>query len=301
MSLKNFEKILITGARGNSAYFFLKKLEKENFRSKISVISRDKNKNFYFKQFKLNFEIFNGDVNDPIFFERCLKNIDTILHTANMENSESIVNIASKKVKWIILVHSTMIFSKNLSPFINNRIRIDDKIKKNFNNVTILRPTMIYGNDRDINFSKLIKFMDKFKLAPIFGNGKNLLQPIFIEDLSIAYYNVIKFKDVTFNNSYNLAGREPRKYIDLLKLIEKELGKKIFFIKIPIWLGIFLAKLLKILTIGKFPLNTSQIKRQSEDKIIDINKAIGAFNFSSRSFEDGIKTQVFQYLYKKNI
>ena len=41
--------------------------------------------------------------------------------------------VASKKVKWIILVHSTMIYSKNLSPFIKNRIRIDDKIKENFN------------------------------------------------------------------------------------------------------------------------------------------------------------------------
>ena len=122
MSLKNFEKILVTGARGNSAYYFFKELEKKNFKSIIYVISRNKNKNFYFNQFKLNFKIFNGDINDKIFFEKCLKNIDTILHTANMENSESIVSVASKKVKWIILVHSTMIYSKNLSPF-------SDKIK----------------------------------------------------------------------------------------------------------------------------------------------------------------------------
>ena len=45
MNYKNFENILITGARGNSAYFFLRELEKKNIESKISVISRDKSKN----------------------------------------------------------------------------------------------------------------------------------------------------------------------------------------------------------------------------------------------------------------
>jgi|TARA_B100001063_G_C16728118_1_gene537650 nucleoside-diphosphate-sugar epimerase len=300
MNYKNFENILIVGARGNSAYFFLRELEKNNIKSKISVISRDKSKNNYFDQFKLNLKIFNGDINDKVFFEKCLKNIDTILHTANMENSESIVNVASKKVKWIILVHSTMIYSKNLSPFIKNRIRIDDKIKKKFNNITILRPTMIYGNHRDINFSKLIKFIDKFKIFPIIGNGQNLIQPIFVNDLSKAYFDLIKNKDKTFNKNYNLAGKNSLKYADLLKLIEKEFKKKIFSFKIPIVLAIILVNFLKIISFGKFPLNSSQIKRQSEDKIFNINDAINDFNFSPRSIEDGLKEQISSYLVLKN-
>tara|TARA_B110000003_G_scaffold269758_1_gene301225 strand:+ start:237 stop:1148 length:912 start_codon:yes stop_codon:yes gene_type:complete len=301
MSLKNFEKILVTGARGNSAYFFFKKLEKENFESKISVISRNKNKNFYFKQFKLNFEIFNGDINDKIFFEKCLKNIDTILHTANMENSESVVNVASKKVKWTILVHSTMIYSKNLSPFIKNRIRIDDKIKKKFNNITILRPTMIYGNHRDINFSKLIKFMDKFKIFPVFGDGQNAMQPIYIEDLANAYFNVIKYKEQTFNKNYILAGKEPIKYFNILKLVEKKLNNKIYFIKIPLVISILLVKVCEILFFGKLNINTSQVKRLSEEKIYDYSRAKKDFLFYPRTFEEGIKIQIKNYKLTKSI
>ena len=42
MTIDNFENILLTGATGNSAFFFLKKLEKENFKKKITIICRNK-------------------------------------------------------------------------------------------------------------------------------------------------------------------------------------------------------------------------------------------------------------------
>ena len=53
------------------------------------------------------------------------------------------------------------------------------------------------------------------------------MQPIYIEDLANAFYEIIKFKELTFNKRYILAGKEPLKYIDMLKLIEKNLIKKL--------------------------------------------------------------------------
>ena len=296
MVSKNFDNILITGASGNSAYFFLKKLEKENFRKVITIITRSKSKNSYFKKFNLNFKILNGDINDKKFLLKSLSNIDTILHTANIENSENIIKVGNeKKVKWFILVHSTMVFSKNSSPRIKNRIRIEKEILKKNSNITILSSTMIYGTPRDINMSRLIKFMDKFKIFPIFGNGKNYMQPIYIEDLANAYYEVIKLKDKTFNKRYILAGKKPIKYIDILRLIEKKLNKKIYFIKIPLSLSLFFIKICEIIFFGKLHINTSQVKRLSEDKIYDYSDAEKDFLFKPKTFEEGIEIQIKNY------
>ena len=296
MISKNFDNILITGASGNSAYFFLKKLEKENFRKVIKIIIRSKSKNSYFKKFNLNFKILNGDINDKKFLLKSLSNIDTILHTANIENSENIIKVGNeKKVKWFILVHSTMVFSKNSSPRIKNRIRIEKEILKKNSNITILSSTMIYGTPRDINMSRLIKFMDKFKIFPIFGNGKNYMQPIYIEDLANAYYEVIKLKDKTFNKRYILAGKKPIKYIDILRLIEKKLNKKIYFIKIPLSLSLFFIKICEIIFFGKLHINTSQVKRLSEDKIYDYSDAEKDFLFKPKTFEEGIEIQIKNY------
>lgn len=300
MLLQNFEKLIIFGARGNTANYFLKILEKEKFEGEITVVSRDKNKNNYFNQFKLNFKILNGDIKETSFLEKCFDNIDTVLNLANMENSPKIVEIGSKhKVKWFILVHSTMIFSKNKSKFILNRINIEKDLLKKNKNLTILRPTMIYGNKRDINISRLIKYLDKFKIFPIFGNGKNLLQPVYVNDLSKSYFNVIKNKNVTFNKSYNLAGKNSIEYLKILKIIESALKKKIIFIRLPINISVILVKILNILFFGKFPINSSQVRRQSEDKIFSFNEATIDFNFNPIKIEEGLKLQIKDYLNTK--
>ena len=176
-----------------------------------------------------------------------------------------------------------------------NIIRIDQEIKKKYNNITILRPTMIYGRN-DINISKLIKFMKKFKFFPIFGSGKNFMQPIYVEDLSESYFSVIKFKKKTFNKSYNLPGKKPIRYIDLLKTIEKKLNEKIYFFNLPILLSIFLVKIFQIVFFGKIPVNTSQVKRLTEDKTFDYTGARKDFSFNPRSFEEGIEIQINNYI-----
>tara|TARA_Y100000996_G_scaffold413490_1_gene401845 strand:+ start:109 stop:1023 length:915 start_codon:yes stop_codon:yes gene_type:complete len=303
MNFDNFKNILITGATGNSAYFFLKKLEKENFDKVITVITRDKFKNSYFDLFKLKFKIFNGDINDKEFLSKCLNDIDVVLHTANIENSQNIVEIGTEnKIKWFILVHSTMVYSKHSSKRIENRKNIEKNILKLNSNITILSSSMVYGTSRDINMSRLIKFMDKFKIFPIFGDGQNYMQPIYIEDLADAYYNVIKFKEQTFNKRYILAGKEPLKYNDILKIIEKKLEKKIFYIKIPLSLSIFLIKICEIIFFGKLHINASQVERLSEDKIYDYSEANKDFLFNPKGFEEGIEIQINNYkLTKKNI
>ena len=300
MLLQNFEKLIIFGARGNTANYFLKILEKEKFEGEITVVSRHKNKNNYFNQFKLNFKILNGDIKETNFLEKCFDNIDTVLNLANMENSPKIVEIGSKhKVKWFILVHSTMIFSKNKSKFILNRINIEKDLLKKNKNLTILRPTMIYGNKRDINISRLIKYLDKFKIFPIFGNGKNLLQPVYVDDLSKSYFNVIKNKNITFNKSYNLAGKNSIEYLKILKIIESALKKKIIFIRLPINISAILVKILNILFFGKFPINSSQVRRQGEDKIFSFDEATKDFNFNPIKIEEGLKLQIKDYLNTK--
>ena len=300
MLLQNFEKLIIFGARGNTANYFLKILEKEKFEGEITVVSRHKNKNNYFNQFKLNFKILNGDIKETNFLEKCFDNIDTVLNLANMENSPKIVEFGSKqKVKWFILVHSTMIFSKNKSKFILNRINIEKDLLKKNKNLTILRPTMIYGNKRDINISRLIKYLDKFKIFPIFGNGKNLLQPVYVDDLSKSYFNVIKNKNITFNKSYNLAGKNSIEYLKILKIIESALKKKIIFIRLPINISAILVKILNILFFGKFPINSSQVRRQGEDKIFSFDEATKDFNFNPIKIEEGLKLQIKDYLNTK--
>ena len=65
------------------------------------------------------------------------------------------------------------------------------KIRNNAENIikkssliwSIIRPTMIYGTPKDRNMIKLITWIDKVPLIPIFGNGNSLQQPIYVKKL----------------------------------------------------------------------------------------------------------------------
>lgn len=52
--------------------------------------------------------------------------------------------------------------------------------------ITILRPTMIYGHAGDGNLSRLMRFAQRFSFLPCPGSGRALQQPVFIGDVARA-------------------------------------------------------------------------------------------------------------------
>src|SRR5699024_9502827 len=114
-------------------------------------------------------------------------------------------------------------------------IKIEEKMKRiNDVDITLLRPTMIYGSLKDKNMSRLIRVVDKFPIFPVFGRGKNLMQPVTAQDLGKAYYDVILNREITKNNNYNLSGKEEVEYKNIIKTISSILGKNIKLVHIPI-------------------------------------------------------------------
>src|SRR5207302_11496255 len=47
----------------------------------------------------------------------------------------------------------------------------------------VLRPTMIYGKGRDKNLSRLIRFMRRWRVPVVPGDGRQLTQPLHVHDL----------------------------------------------------------------------------------------------------------------------
>ena len=158
---------------------------------------------------------------------------------------------------------------------------------------------MIYGSYEDGNIHKLVKFLKKLLFfIPIIGKGKNLIQPVFFEDLSDAYFKIIINKRKTFNKEYILAGKAPIKYIDVIQEILLLLKKKyFFFIKIPFFMIIFFVNSLSIF--GRKNSFHLMLLRMKENKIFSINEAKNDFNYNPCNFYDGIKL-AFNNYFKKN-
>lgn len=289
-------RLLVTGLTGHSGKWFLEAAEENNFDGEIHAFIRETSDTSLIDKSNLKIIKHYGDLHDKVSLDKATKNIDTILHIASINNSLDILDVAVKnQVKWFIGIHTTGMFSKYKIAS-EGYINIENKIKSTYAdkiNITILRPTMIYGSSMDHNMYKLIKFVDKSPVFPVFGNGKNLMQPVHAKDLGYAYYNVLMNESITKNKDYNLSGKKALRYKDLVKTVSDELGTKIIFMHIPIKFSYLAAKIGQ--KVPGFPINAEQVLRMQEDKKFGHINAKKDFNYNPLSFEEGIMDEIKEY------
>lgn len=293
-------KIFVTGATGHSGGFFLQRLEKEKCDWHIKCVVRETSDLTIMDSTSLDIEKAYGDLNDVDFLAREMEGYDLVLHIASIYMSKNVVKATKKAgIKDIILVHTTGMFSKFKSASAEY-IAIEEEILANRDdmNITVLRPTMIYGSRKDRNMYKLIDYLYRHKFFPIFGKGENLMQPVHAGDLGDAYYGVIANWDTTKNKDYNLSGKYAIEYIELVRTVEDYLEKKVLNVKIPLWFSLFSAVIYNKISKGAI-ISVEQVQRMMEDKAFSYEDAASDFGYSPRTFSDGVKDEVEEYLKTK--
>ena len=292
MKFKDCE-LLVTGASGHSAKFFFERLEAESYDKKIKCLVRKSSSINHLRSLRLNLDfIYIDNLENSSNLQNYFKGVKTVLHIASILLSEKVIEAGTKAgVEWFICVHTTGRYSKFKSASAEY-IKIEDGLLNKYSNLTILRPTLIYGSSKDRNFWRLINFINSYSVFPVFGSGKNLMQPVNAEDLGNAYFKVLQNKSKTFGKEYNLSGRDQITYISILKEISSALGKKVFFIHVPMWISLVGAYVMNMLLGSLFPISVEQVQRMREDKVFSFEDAHKDFGYSPIRFKDGIHREV---------
>lgn len=294
--------LLVIGITGHTGRYFLQELEKNNYKGKIRFLIRETSNKQLIEETNLNYEIVYGDLNDKESLERACIGVDEIFEIYNIRHSLNVLEAAIKNdIRRIIFVHTTGIFSKykmasNLYKSIEEEVIKSSK--ENNIDITILRPTMIYGDLCDLNISKFIKMMDKMRIYPMIAGGKAEIQPVNARDLGKAYYQVIMNLEDTKNKFYDLSGEKPIKIKDMLKLILKYMNKKTLFITTPMFIAVPAAYVLKFITFGKINI-IEKVLRMNETRAFSHEDAVKDFGYTTMKFEEGLKEEVKQYMNRK--
>ena len=151
---------------------------------------------------------------------------------------------------------------------------------------TVVRPSMIYGSELDHNMHKLLRFLDRSPVFPLFGSGENLWQPVYYEDLARGLYAALT-RPGTEGETYDLPGKRSLRYVDLVRTAAGALGKKVRIIRVPaepVRRGLLVSEKLKV----PLPIKSEQVLRLREDKAYPYEKAREELGYHPRSFEEGI-------------
>jgi uncharacterized protein YbjT (DUF2867 family) len=296
---------LITGITGKSGKWFLRKLikeKKENEGCQYRFFLRKNSDTALLDSSGLDAYTFIGDLNDLEAVDKAMDGISTVFHIAGIQTSLNIVQSAIKAgVKRAILVHTTGIFSKYKyasSEYLDIESKIETMLKGERLELTILRPTMIYGSTADRNMIVFIRMVDKLRLFPVVDHAKYPLQPVYEKDLGEAYYHVLKKPIITKGKNYILSGKDPILLMDVFKTISRCLGKKTVFLSIPFPIAYFFAWSLFIGSFGKIDFR-EKVQRLIEPRAFSHDEAQADFGYSPMPFEDGIELEIREYLSRK--
>ena len=148
---------------------------------------------------------------------------------------------------------------------------------------TLLRPTMIYGVNGDLNVSFIRSIFRRFHCFPLPIGATGVRQPVHVEDLAVACVKLLG-QSATVNRAYNLGGGEVLPYEDMVRRIRRVDGHSSHLIPIPrtvYYLLIHMARLF----MGLAHLRTEMVDRMYADLVTDNSAAHQDFDYSPRPFE----------------
>ena len=233
-----------------------------------------------------------GDISDTASLTSAMQGADVLVNIASLGfgHADSIIRAAKDAgIKRAIFISTTAIFTQLNASSKKVRVAAELAVETSGLDYTILRPTMIYGSPRDRNMWRLIKLMRLSPIVPIFGDGKYLQQPIYVDDVASAILGCLK-ADITIGKSYNIAGKHALTYNEVVDTIAKAMNKRVWKLHIPPKPVVGTLKFFEKIHIP-FPIKAEQVLRLNENKDFSYAEAEKDFGFTPRSFEGGIEAE----------
>ena len=234
-----------------------------------------------------------GDLSDPQSLSAAMQGMDALINIASLGfgHADSILRAAQDAgIQRAIFISTTAIFTQLNARSKKVRLAAEKAIQSSGLRYTILRPTMIYGSSRDRNMWRLIRFMRYSPIVPVFGDGNSLQQPIYVGDVAQAIVSCV-CKDQTIDKRYNIAGKTPLTYNQVIDTMAGQMNKRVWKVHIPSTPVVGLLKFFERLHIP-FPIKAEQVLRLNENKNFDYQDAERDFGFSPLSFAEGIKLEL---------
>jgi uncharacterized protein YbjT (DUF2867 family) len=148
-------------------------------------------------------ELAYGDAGDANSMTRALRGMDAFVHVAGIGYTLQVLEAMRRaRVERLVIVSSTSAHSRfefrSAPRLVSEALLVGSGLRW-----TVVRPSMIYGSELDHNMHKLLRFLDRWPVFPLFGSGENLWQPVYYEDLARGLYAALT-KPGTDDQIYDL-------------------------------------------------------------------------------------------------
>jgi NADH dehydrogenase len=150
----------------------------------------------------------------------------------------------------------------------------------------IIRPTWVFGPG-DVSLNRFLGFADSLPFVPFFGNGKQQMQPVFIDDVGRIAADAA-LRPESANQLFELGGPEVMSMNDVVHTALEVKGKKRPLLHQPVVLGKLIGGLASVLPSP--PLSADAIDFITQPAIADNTNVMRVLNPRLTTLREGLAT-----------
>lgn len=240
--------IIIFGGTGFIGKHIVKELTKTG--AKINIYSRNPEAGLYLKTSGAigQISLIKGNIQNTELINRLIRQSDIIINCIGVQYGkykndfihkhtkfpELLGNLATKyNIQRLIHISALGIDNNVSSKYAHTKLQGEESLTKNFPNATIIRPSIVFGMD-DKFFNKLATMVKLLPVIPLPIKGNATLQPVYVNDIAKAIYNIITSNNDHYDGkTYELGGPDVYTMKQIIKFISDTINIKRPMIPIP--------------------------------------------------------------------
>ncbi len=245
-------------------------------------------------------DVHYGSVQDPVALRAAIYGVDAVVHlvaviresgkatfqTVNVDGTRNVV-VAAKAAGTGHFVQVSAIGATDdpKYPYLHSKWLGEQAVIDSGLPYTILRPSILFG-EGDEFINSLAGLVRAFPIAPVIGFGKNVMQPIAVEDVARCVAETVAGKEPG-NRVVEIGGPDQMSYNDMVDTVAETLGVRRLKLHLPVPLVRRIVGLMEVL-LPRPPATTEQLRMIYLDNIAEPNAVEETFGFSPKPLRGNI-------------
>jgi nucleoside-diphosphate-sugar epimerase/predicted dehydrogenase len=250
-------------------------------------------------------ETVQGDVRDADSLRRLLEGCQAVYHLAAATSAgasrdqalREAINVGGTRnlieacravgVQRVIVMSSQSVKRERQAAYGRTKKQADEMLLASGLDVTILRPTIVYGPGAKGIFAQMVKLIEALPIVPIIGSGRYQTQPTYIEDVAQAAEAALK-SPASIGQTYDLGGADRIEFREFIRRIAEARNLKKRLVNVPIWMVMLGARLLG-LVMKRPPITVDNVLGVIQETQIDLEPARHDLAYNPVGLEAGLR------------
>jgi len=210
----------------------------------------------------------------------------SLSYAVNVQGTAYLFEVAKvRKSKLFIQISTQATKITKMGTYGETKTLADNLVRESKLTYCILKPSLVYGSGENGLFAKMVRLIKLLPIIPIFGDGRVKIMPLEVQDLAEIIERVALAED-THNQTFDVGGVDSISYNDLYLAILKIAGVNKPLLHLPVWVGLFGAKLLSWMS--NPPLYRDNILGSIQPTNCRPAKLLKLINFAPKSWKEGL-------------